>query len=148
VPKSSRRLKIFDCARGQTSIEYLLLLAALLFFFSLLLPVIQKSYALSFFSADVIAAKRFSSALEVRALEFAFLGDGSATTLTAKPVGEWVLNSTPNSITLVVKSTPLNATKSFEAKFPNNPGLPETTFSTETVFTLRKENNRVLLEYS
>ena len=141
-------MKIFNCAKGQASIEYLLLLAALLFFFSMLLPVIQKSYALSFFSTDVISAKRFSTTLEARASEFSFLGDGSTTSLTAKPVGEWTLNSTPDSLTLTVKSGSLNATKLFEAKFPNNPNFPRATISTETVFTLRKENGLVLLEYS
>ncbi|MDP6670763.1 MAG: hypothetical protein QGI60_03020, partial [archaeon] len=86
--------------------------------------------------------------LEAKASEFSFLGDGSTTYLTAKPVGEWAMNSKSNSLTLEIKSGSLNATKLFEAKFPNNPNLPKTTISSETVFILRKENGLVLLEYS
>ncbi len=132
--------------KAQASMEYLLLLAAMLFFFSLLLPLLQKSYALTFFAVDVGNAKNFARELQTKANELSFLSDGSAIALKAKPIESWLIKAEGSELLITVKSSSLQREKVFTAELPNAVFFPETAIEGETVFFLKKEGNTVLLE--
>lgn len=128
--------------------EYLLLLAAILFFFSMMLPMLQKSYALSFFAVDVTNARHFATELQFKANEISFLANGSAFALKARPVESWTIKAEGRELLITIKSSSLQTEKVFTVEFPDALDFPETTLERETVFFLRKKHNIVLLENS
>ena len=133
-------------ARAQASIEFLLLFAAVLFFFSLMLPLLQKSYSLAFFAVDAGNAGQFAKELKLKAEELGFLADGSAFSIEAKPAEKWVLKSDGNKLLLAVENSRLQKEKIFEIGFPNAIDFPETSFEKKTTILLKKENGLVSLE--
>ena len=133
---------------GQASIEYLLLLAVIISFFSMLVPLLQQSYALSFFAADSIAAKKFTNSLELRAREMSFMGNGSSASIKAKPVEAWFLHAEGKILVVTAKNSFLAKEKSFEAELPSEITFQDILFEEEKVFFLRKENNVLLLEHN
>jgi len=133
---------------AQASIEYLLLFAVLLFFFASMLPVMQKSYALAFFAADVSNANAFASTLQSRANELDVLGNGSMLALYPKPLESWELEAQENTLSVKVENQALGREKIFHIVFPNNLSFPKTLVERNSVLLLKKENNVLSLEHS
>ena len=133
-------------AKAQSSIEYLLLLAALLFFFAVFAPLMHRAYALSLYSANVLSARRFSEEVGIKAGELGFLGDGSVLLVKARPVGVWIVSASENRLEVLVKSDVLAAEKAFEVSFPNELDFLPQTVNNKQTFALRKIAGKVLLE--
>ena len=133
--------------QGQASLEYLMLLAAVLCFFSALAPLLQNSYALSLYSIDVNNARHFSERLQLKVDEMRLFANGSSSRLMAKPIEEWQLTAKGNSLFISVRSTTLQAEKSFGVEFPNNIVFNDAAITEETAFLLVKTGNSVLIEH-
>ncbi|MAG21894.1 MAG: hypothetical protein CL943_01130 [Candidatus Diapherotrites archaeon] len=104
--------------KAQASIEYLLLLAAVLFFFSLMIPLLQQSHELAFFAVDIGNAKSFANELQYTADSLAFLSNGSAARLEARPVGKWIVSAKNSTLTIIVESNHSKSLKSFSVVWP------------------------------
>jgi hypothetical protein len=132
--------------KAQATLEYLFLLGAVLLSFSMLVPLLQRAYALSFFTADVGNARGFVGEMQLKVNELDFLANGSFFHVRANPVGEWLIWAEGSTLHLAVKSEPLQSEKLFLVEFPNEVHFPETRLEGETVFLLMKKDNALLIE--
>ncbi len=130
--------------KAQSSLEYLLVAAGATAFFLLFLPAAASSVKSAFFALDALSAKSFASEMEHAAANAALLSDGTSFRITAKPFGEWVIKTDNNSLSVKVLFDGKER-KEFSASFPNKL-LFESRISEETVFFVKKENGKVLIE--
>ena len=81
--------KIFRQNRGQLSIEYLLLSAALLAVFAIVLSAAAALFQSALFAVDAKNAVLFSNELEKNIDYLGLLSSGSQIEMDAKPMSEW-----------------------------------------------------------
>ena len=130
---------------GQVSLEYLLLLLCIFSVFAFLLPVIANVFDLCVFGLDVANAANFSSSLKQEVEEILFQGDGAAAIVHAKPLGNWIVFSSDNTVFVEVQGS--ETTKVFSVEFPNQVGFFKERLSSQTSFVVRKVSGKILFEY-
>ncbi|MEI7961754.1 MAG: hypothetical protein WCI04_05455 [archaeon] len=87
VFKHNSKFSSAFCA-GQSSLEYLLILAAFFAVFGIIFPVIVSSSEQFMGAEDVLLAKRIASEVEEKSSLFAFVGDGSKWEFVYYPIKE------------------------------------------------------------
>ena len=135
--------------RGQLSLEYLILLAAVLAVFAMLLPLLSNIYSHGLFALDSINAKQFAVSLQQHANEMQFQADGAVASISVKPFDNWSIRSGSKQFFVAVPG-PEGKSNEFAVDFPNEIELQPATLGREkeTRFTLQKCSGRITLEYA
>lgn len=136
-------------SRGQLSLEYLILLAAVLAVFAMLLPLLGSIYSHGLFALDSINAKQFTASLQQHADEMRFQADGAIASFSVLPFNNWGIRSNAKQFFVAVPD-PEGKPKEFAVDFPNEIELQPATLEKgkETHFVLQKRSGRILLEYN
>jgi uncharacterized protein (UPF0333 family) len=138
--------------RGQLSLEYLILLAAVLAVFAMLLPLLSSIYSHGLFALDSINAKQFAVSMQQHVNEMRFQADGAIASFSVKPFNNWGIRSNAKQFFVAVPD-PEGKPKEFAVDFPNEIELQPATLGKEkeTQFTLQKGKKRageITLEYN
>ncbi len=134
-------------SRGQLSLEYLILLAAVLAVFAMLLPLLSSIYSHGLFALDSINAKQFAVSMQQHVDEMQFQADGAIASFSVKPFKVWGIRSDAKQF-LVTVPDPEGKPKEFAVNFPNEIELLPATVAKETHFVVQKQSGRILLEYN
>jgi len=132
-------------AKAQSSLEFLLVIAAGIMLLLLLLPSMNYAMKAIVFTMDVVSARDFASSLQAEVDQASFLSDGTKKQLIAKPVGEWRVSTRENvlSVSLFLDG---EEKKVFQVFFPNTISM-DLVAKEKTFFVVKKENGKVLIEY-
>ncbi len=135
-------------SRGQLSLEYLILLAAVLAVFAMLLPLLGSIYSHGLFALDSINAKQFTASLQQHANEMQFQADGAIASFSVLPFTKWNIHSTAEQFFVTVPD-PEGKPKEFAVDFPNEIELQPATLSKEkeTNFVMQKQLGEITLEH-
>ncbi len=132
--------------KAQLSLEFLLVISAFFAVLALFVPLLNHLQELGVYSLDVRNAESFAFSMQAKIDAMLLLGDGSSMPISAKPLRRWVLSSREKSLLVTVENTYLDSHKTFEVEFPNKIFLNRTVLGEETVFVIRKQESKVLLE--
>lgn len=127
------------------SLEYLLLLAAFFSVLLLMLPLIQRTYALALFGFDARQALSFSKQFSESVKQLSILSDGSALTLEINPMHEWRVAASGKKLAVEVSSKNLEKTKTIETELIADVSDFENNFSEKTTFLLKKRNGALVV---
>ncbi|MFA5357364.1 MAG: hypothetical protein WC308_00360 [archaeon] len=131
---------MFDGGRGQSSLEFLLLLLGFFSALAILLPAISFSMDAFFEANDTALAKQIAERVQSTAGDFDFFGNGSKTVFEFVPARSIIVSSDGRSIFFATSS------KRFEVIFavPQNFQLKE--FKEKFFVELGKENGAVVFK--
>lgn len=141
--------------RGQLSLEYLILLAAVLAVFAMLLPLLGSIYSHGLFALDSINAKQFTASLQQHADEMRFQADGAIASFSVLPFTNWGIRSNAEQFFVAV-TDPEGKPKEFAVLFPNDVKAPNDVKlqpatlekGKETHFVVQKLSGQILLNYT
>lgn len=128
-----------SACKAQLSLEYLLLLSAFFSVLLLLMPLVQKTYALALFGFDVRQAVSFSKEFAETVAQLSVLSDNSSLSIEARPLHEWAVSAKGKKFAVSVRSESLGKTKTIETTLVSDLFF-EKVFSEKTTLVLRKEN--------
>lgn len=128
-------------SKGQSSIEYLLILTAFFASLGVIIPVIDNTMDQFFTVNDTLIAKNVSEKINEYCSIFYFGGNGSIKEFTITPSNEIIIKS--DSKNFFISSSQ----KSFKINCKIN-SVFEKIIQTKTKFTLIKENNELYLSFN
>ena len=128
---------------AQSSLEYLLVLAAAMSVLLVLLPSISHALGMVVFAVDSVNARHFAEELSSAAEQALLFSDGTSIEIVARPLGEWVFSVNGKELSLTVVSEP--GEKHFLVEMPVHVPF-HVSISKKTVFVIKKEGNEVLIE--
>ncbi len=97
--------------KGQVSLEYLIVLAALLMFLAFFVPVLEKLQNAGWFAAETMKAKEFGRELVSAIEETAILGEGTQRILEVKPLSKWEIEANQEGLCVSLHSAELKKSK-------------------------------------
>jgi len=133
-------------ARGQLSLEYLLLLAVSFSILAFMLPLLQGVYSSALHAMDATNAGRFAASLQQGVDELSFLGDGSKISASPSPFTRWAVYSEGKSLVVSVEGGAYGSARAFRVFFPNDVSFGRVEFSERKGFLLEKESGAIYLK--
>jgi len=127
-------LRLRKSQNGQSSLEYLLLLAAFFSAFGILLPSISFSVEQFFSASDAALAKNLAAQLQEQETLFQFLADGSKNTLKVLPSQKISISSQGSLITIFAGE------KQFQVQCSSPQLIPLQEFSSKFFIQLERIN--------
>ncbi|GEM_PF-2495012 len=131
--------------RAQLSLEYLLLLAAFFSVLLLMLPLIQRAYALALFGFDARQAESFSRDFAQKARQLSILSENSVLSIEIQPLQEWQISASGKKLVVSFGSKQLGKTKTIETELFADFALFEKTASGKTVLVLEKKGGLLVV---
>jgi len=134
--------------RGQTSLEYLLVIAAFLSFLLLIVPHMGRVYSAGVFGLDVRNAESFLVSLEGCAGRLSVYGEGSEEILSAKIMTQWEAYCRGNEIFVVVHSSELGKSKELSRELPSGVNFAGGNYAKEINLAIMKRNGKISIKDS
>jgi len=130
-------------SKGQLSIEFLMITAAVISFLLVFVSGFAGLQEAALLTLDVQNAKRFVNELEVESKTLSLMGEGSQKTFSYKIIHEWTFQETPETELIVTA----NSGKKVSIKLPENISLQlsKKTFEKDFSARLIKYNESILL---
>jgi len=131
--------------RGQLSIEYLLLTAAILASLAVLVPKVLESSEKAEFAIDFERMKEYCTGLEKKAVLFGMLENSSAEKMRAFAKNSWTINAGNGELKCRIESESLARVQEFDAGRAEKLADFEQSFQGSKTLEIRKENGKVLV---
>ncbi len=109
------------------------------------MPLIQQSYALALFGFDARQAVSFSKEFSETVAQLSVLAEGSALSIDAAPLSEWIVSARGKKLVVSLYSESLKKTKTIEASLVSDV-IFEKSFREKTTIVLKKENSGLAID--
>ena len=140
-----RRLQSIPQQRAQLSLEYLLLLAAFFSVLLLMMPLIQRAYALALFGFDARQAVSFSKQFSEAVKQLSVLADDSSFSIEISPLHAWSVSAKEKKLVVFFQSKQLEKTKTIEAELVMPFAEFTKDFDAKSEIVLKKENGALVI---
>jgi uncharacterized protein (UPF0333 family) len=127
--------------RGQSSLEYLLIVTAFFSILGIILPVASSTVDSFLSTSDDLLAKSIANELNENISLMSFLGDGSVKNFEYAPVQSISFSSTGTKLNVSTSS------KNFEVETNSIQVIPKTSFEKKFLITLSKINNKIIVSF-
>lgn len=124
--------------RAQLSLEYLILLAAFFSVLLLVLPLVQRTYALALFGFDVRQALSFSREFAETSKQLSILAEKSSMAIEISALHDWTVHADGKKLLVSISSAELGKTKLIESELALETEKFEKTFNGQQKLVLRK----------
>ena len=130
-------------AKGQLSIEYLIIIAAFLSALLAVSPFINTTLYLAEFAQDVQNAKLFCNEISAAIEKISLLSDGSEFGISSRIIEEWNISVLDGKVKITVESKKLEKTKSVEAAVSKQLQFVEKFPSGDVKLHITKTNGKI-----
>ena len=132
--------------KGQLTLEYLILLAAILSAFAFIIPQITKFYNAAIFAMDSKNSEIFAEKIVKEAEKLSVFEQASLESIKAKPNLKWKLSIKGKKISILVESASLEKQKEISKEAKTEIEEFEAEYSKELQLSLKKENGKITVQ--